>query len=76
MVERPCEALPAEDVSAPEGGRLEEHLAAERAVNLGPDAVQPGLVQDACTAGLGSLVVAWHWDENWLLSLSGQACHK
>ena len=59
MVERPREALPAEDVSAPERGRLEEHLAAEGAVHLGADALQLSLVQDpgAVAVGLGSSVI-------------------
>ena len=56
MVEGAGEALPAEDVSAAEGRRLEEHLAAERAVDLGPDAVQLGLVQYPGVVGHGNSV--------------------
>ena len=56
MVEGSGEALPTEDVSAAEGRRLEEHLAAERAVHLGADAVQLGLVQYSGVVGIGSSV--------------------
>ena len=59
MVEGAGEALPAEDVSAAERGRLEEHLAAERAVHLGADAVQLGLVQYPGVVGIGRSLLIW-----------------
>ena len=59
MVEGAGEALPAEDVSAAERGRLEEHLAAERAVHLGADALQLGLVQYPGVVGIGSSLLIW-----------------
>ena len=53
------EALPAEDVSAGQGRRLEEHLTAERAVDLRPDAVQLGLFQYPGVVRIGSSLLIW-----------------